>query len=163
VSEEIPLSPIGREQIHKLEYALLVGTMFRPEVLEELRNPAERLTWVDSLAVAAAAIARERAKMTVSQIAEDLGRSEATIRSHLTGKTKAGQLVRQTLEKFQREGVRIEFPQIQVRPVRDLTTVELEEVKARLEEEKKRADRLESLLSEIKNSMKEIIEKVEKS
>jgi len=163
VSEEIPLSPIGREQIHKLEYALLVGTMFRPEVLEELRNPAERLTWVDSLAVAAAAIARERAKMTVSQIAEDLGRSEATIRSHLTGKTKAGQLVRQTLEKFQREGVRIEFPQIQVRPVRDLTTVELEEVKARLEEEKKRADRLESLLSEIKNSMKEIIEKVEKA
>ncbi|MEM1584274.1 MAG: transcriptional regulator [Nitrososphaerota archaeon] len=163
MSEEIPLSPIGREQIHKLEYALLVGTMFRPEVLEELRNPAERLTWVDSLAVAAAAIARERAKMTVSQIAEDLGRSEATIRSHLTGKTKAGQLVRQTLEKFQREGVRIEFPQIQVRPVRDLTTVELEEVKARLEEEKKRADRLESLLSEIKNSMKEIIEKVEKA
>ncbi|MEM2015947.1 MAG: transcriptional regulator [Nitrososphaerota archaeon] len=163
MSEEISLSPIGREQIHKLEYALLVGTMFRPEVLEELRNPAERLTWVDSLAVAAAAIARERAKMTVSQIAEDLGRSEATIRSHLTGKTKAGQLVRQTLEKFQREGVRIEFPQIQVRPVRDLTTVELEEVKARLEEEKKRADRLESLLSEIKNSMKEIIEKVEKA
>ncbi|MEM3398940.1 MAG: transcriptional regulator [Nitrososphaerota archaeon] len=163
MSEEIPLSPIGREQIHKLEYALLVGTMFRPEVLEELRNPAERLTWVDSLAVAAAAIARERAKMTLSQIAEDLGRSEATIRGHLTGKTKAGQLVRQTLEKFQREGVRIEFPQIPVRPVRDLTTVELEEVKARLEEEKKRADRLESLLSEIKYSMKEIIEKIEKA
>lgn len=163
MSEEIPLSPIGREQIHKLEYALLVGTMFRPEVLEELKNPAERLTWVDSLAVAAAAIARERARMTVSQIAEDLGRSEATIRSHLTGKTKAGQLVRKTLEKFQREGVRIEFPQIPVKPVRDLTTVELEEAKARLEEEKKKSNRLESLLSEIANSLKEIIQKIEKA
>jgi predicted transcriptional regulator len=29
MSEEIPLSPIGREEIHKLEYALLVGTLFR--------------------------------------------------------------------------------------------------------------------------------------
>jgi predicted transcriptional regulator len=31
--------------------------------------------------------------MTVPQIAEELGRSEATIRNHLTKKTKAGQLV----------------------------------------------------------------------
>jgi predicted transcriptional regulator len=31
--------------------------------------------------------------MTVPQIAEELGKSEATIRNHLTKKTKAGQLV----------------------------------------------------------------------
>ncbi|RLI30434.1 MAG: transcriptional regulator, partial [Candidatus Hecatellales archaeon] len=76
---EVPLSPVGKEEIHRLESALLVGTLFRPEVLEELRDPTERLTWVDSLAVAAAALAREKAKMPVSRIAEELGRSEATI------------------------------------------------------------------------------------
>ena len=110
MSEEIPLSPVGREEIHKLEYSLLVGTLFRPEVLEELRNPSERLTWIDSLAVAASALAREKAKMSVSQIAEELGRTEATIRNHLQGKTKAGQLILKTYEDFVREGVKIGFP-----------------------------------------------------
>jgi len=152
MSEEIPLSPIGREEIHKLEYALLVGTLFRAEVLEELRNPSERLTWVDSLAVAAAAIAREKAKMTISQIAEDIGRTEATIRNHLTGKTKAGQLVRQTLEKFLREGVEIDLP----------STKELEEVKVKLEEERQKTQKLGILLQEVKNSLKDLIEKLEK-
>lgn len=80
---EIPLSPVGREQIHKLEAILLVNSILRPEVLEELRNPEERITWVDSLAVAAAALAREKAKMTVPRIAEEIGRTEATIRNHL--------------------------------------------------------------------------------
>lgn len=153
MSEEISLSPIGREQIHKLEYALLVGTLFRSEVLEELRNPSERLTWVDSLAVAAAALARERAKMTVSQIAEDIGRTEATIRNHLTGKTKAGQLVRQTLEKFLREGVKIELPSMK----------EIEETRVKLEEERQKSQKLEALIHEVKNSLKELIEKLEKT
>ncbi|MCD6538418.1 transcriptional regulator, partial [Candidatus Bathyarchaeota archaeon] len=72
---EISLSPIGKEQIHKLETILLVNSILRPEVLEELKDPEGRITWVDSLAVAAAALARERAKMSVSQIAEELGRT----------------------------------------------------------------------------------------
>jgi len=55
MSEEIPLSPVGREEIHKLESALLIASIFSPTVLEELENPKERLTWIDSLAVAAAA------------------------------------------------------------------------------------------------------------
>jgi len=152
MSEEISLSPIGREEIHKLEYALLVGTLFRAEVLEELRNPSERLTWVDSLAVAAAAIARQKAKMTISEIAEDIGRTEATIRNHLMGKTKAGQLVRQTLEKFLREGVKIDLP----------STKEFEEVKAKLEEERQKTQKLEILLQEVKNSLKDLLEKLEK-
>lgn len=50
---------MGRDEIHKLEAALLVGTLLSPEVIELLRGPEERLTWVDSLAVAAAALARE--------------------------------------------------------------------------------------------------------
>jgi len=108
---EVSLTPVGKEQIHRLESALLIGSILRPDVLEELRNPAERLTWVDSLAVAAAALAREKAKMTITQIAEELGRTEATIRNHIQGKTKAGQIVKETYEKFLREGVKIELPE----------------------------------------------------
>ncbi|AIU69407.1 hypothetical protein TEU_03075 [Thermococcus eurythermalis] len=95
---EVPLNPIGREEIHRLESILLFATLFRPEVIELIKDPAERLTWVDSLAVAAGAIAREKAGMTTSEIAEELGRTEATIRKHLKGETKAGQLVRETYE-----------------------------------------------------------------
>ncbi|MEM0079767.1 MAG: transcriptional regulator [Nitrososphaerota archaeon] len=152
MSEEISLTPIGREQIHKLETALLISTILSPEVIEELKNPAERLTWVDSLAVAAAALAREKAKMTITQIAEDIGRSEATIRNHLTGKTKAGQLIRQTYERFLREGVKIEIP----------STKELEELKRKLEEEKKKIEILENTLKDVKESLKQLMEKLEK-
>jgi probable regulatory domain-containing protein len=95
---EVPLNPVGREEIHRLESVLLFATLFRPEVIELIKDPAERLTWVDSLAVAAGAIAREKAGMTVSEMAEELGRTEATIRKHLKGETKAGQLVRETYE-----------------------------------------------------------------
>jgi len=95
---EVPLNPIGREEIHRLESILLFATLFRPEVIELIKDPAERLTWVDSLAVAAGALAREKAGMTVREIAEELGRTEATIRKHLKGETKAGQLVRETYE-----------------------------------------------------------------
>lgn len=154
MNEEISLSPLGKEQIHKLEAALLISTIFRSDVLEELKNSSERLTWVDSLAVAAAAIARERAKMTVSQIAEDIGRSEVTIRNHITGKTKAGQLVRQTLERFAKEGVNIGLPSI--------STKELDELKKQLEEEREKSKKLEALISEVKNLLNVLIEKIEK-
>lgn len=97
---EVPLNPIGREEIHRLESILLFATLFRPEVIELIKDPAERLTWVDSLAVAAGAIAREKAGMTTGEIAEELGRTEATIRKHLKGETKAGQLVRETYEQI---------------------------------------------------------------
>ena len=95
---QLNFNPIGREEIHKLETALLVGTLFRPEVMEEIRNSSERLTWVDSLAVSAGALARSKAGMTVSEIAEELGRTEATIREHLKGESKAGKLVIETYE-----------------------------------------------------------------
>lgn len=94
----VPLNPLGRGEIHRLESMLLFATLFRPEVIELIKDPAERLTWVDSLAVAAGAIAREKSGMTVREIAEELGRTEATIRKHLKGETKAGQLVRETYE-----------------------------------------------------------------
>ncbi len=145
--EEVPLKPIGREEIHKLESALLVGTLFRSEVLEALKNPEERLTWVDSLAVAAGALAREKAGMSVSEIAEDLGRSESTIRNHLTGKTKAGKLVRETYERFAREGVKIEI-------------LEAEKLSRELEEEKKKREELEKKLNMVKETLNNLIQKL---
>ena len=145
--EEVPLKPIGREEIHKLESALLVGTLFRSEVLEALKNPEERLTWVDSLAVAAGALAREKAGMSVSEIAEDLGRSESTIRNHLTGKTKAGKLVRETYDRFAREGVKIEI-------------LEAEKISKELEEERKKREELEKKLNMIKDVLNDLIRKI---
>ena len=100
--QEIPLKPLTRQEIHKLETALLFYTMLRKDVFEKIRDPSERVTWVDSLAVAAGAWARYKAGLTVRQIAEELGRTEATIREHLEGKTKAGALVKETYELLAR-------------------------------------------------------------
>lgn len=95
---KIPFSPVTREEIHRLESILLFATLFRPEVFEMIKSSAERLTWVDSLAVAAGALAREKAKMSVREIAEELGRVEQSVRNHLKGESKAGKLVKQTYE-----------------------------------------------------------------
>lgn len=163
--EEISLSPVGRQQIHKLESALLLGTLFRPEALEALRNPEERLTWVDSLAVAAAAIARERAKMTVSQIAEELGRSEQTVRNHIQAKTKAGLFVKETLQRFMKEGVKIQlpasiFPEPPVQPLSAEASAEMERLRqeveslrSRLDEEQGERRRAEEELASLKQAV----------
>ncbi|MEM0050272.1 MAG: transcriptional regulator [Candidatus Bathyarchaeia archaeon] len=155
MSEEIPLTPIGREQIHRLEAALLINSIMRPEVLEELKNPEERLTWVDSLAVAAAALAREKGKMPISQIAEELGRTETTIRSHLQGRTKAGQIVRETYEKMAREGIKIQLPTL-------VSTEELQRLKSELEEERKRRQELQNLLKELHNALSQALSQIER-
>jgi probable regulatory domain-containing protein len=101
VSEvEVPLKPLGREDIQKLEAVLLLGTVSRKDVIEKMRSadPKDRITWIDSLAVAAGALAREKAGMSTPRIADELGRGEQTVRAHLTGKTEAGKLVRETYE-----------------------------------------------------------------
>jgi probable regulatory domain-containing protein len=98
MNEEIPLNPIGKKDIHKLEATLLTATLLRPEVLDIIRSSSERITWIDSLAIVAAALAREKAGMTITQIAEELGRTEQTIRKHLKEESKAGQLVKETYE-----------------------------------------------------------------
>lgn len=150
----MPLSPVGREQIHKLESTLLVNSILRPEVLEELKNPEERITWVDSLAVAAAALAREKAKMPVSQIAEELGRTEATIRNHLQGKTRAGRIVRETYERMAREGVSIAIPA-------PPSSEEISRLKAELEEERKRRREMRRLLEDVKAALTQLINRME--
>ena len=161
MSEEIPLTPMGREQIHKLESALLIGSILRPDIIEVLKNPEERLTWVDSLAVAAAALAREKAKMSIPQIAEDIGRSEGTIRNHLHGKTKAGQVVRETYERFVKEGVNIQLPEIFTGPTKPLDVSEKDEeinrLKKELDESQRKVNELRSVLSEAVDKLSQVI------
>lgn len=148
---EIPLKPITRQEIHKLETALLLGTLFRKDVIERIRKAEDRLTWLDSLAVAAGALAREKAGIPVSSIADELGRSEVTIRNHLTGKTEAGKLVRETLEMIRRGKL-------------DVTTAllaatspeELAKLKEELEKERKAKAKLEEKISELKSKIEKL-------
>ena len=95
---EIPLKPLGRQDIHRLETYLLIGTLLRSDVIERIKSAEDRLTWIDSLAVAAGALARQKSGMPIPRIAEELGRSEGTIRNHLNRKTEAGKLVWETYE-----------------------------------------------------------------
>lgn len=178
MSEEVPLTPVGREQIHRLESALLIASIFSPTVLKELENPTERLTWIDSLAVAAAALAREKARMTVPQIADELGRSEATIRNHLQGKTKAGQIVRETYERFLKEGAKIPAPLELFRekyaPLAEGEEVEklrseiealknqLDDYKSQVKTYKSRLEEYEKKLSDAKKVLSSIAEVVNK-
>ncbi len=132
---EVPLRPVSREDIRRLETALLIASLFTPEVIELLKS-GERLTWIDSLATAAGALAREKAGMTLREIAEELGKTEATIRKHLKGETKAGQIVLKTYEKFMKEGVKIEipFPGTVETPEVEKLRKEIEELKKQIEE-----------------------------
>lgn len=164
---EVPLSPVGREQIHRLEAALLIGSILRPDVLEELRNAEERLTWVDSLAVAAAALAREKAKMAVSQIADEIGRSESTIRVHLQGRTKAGQIVKETYERFSKEGVDVKLPEIFPQKVATLDRSKLEEevkeLRSKLEDERKKFEEFRERVKSLAEDMSRLLEELRRS
>jgi len=146
---EIPLKPLSKSDIHKLETALIIATLLREDVFKKIKESTERLTWIDSLAVAAGALARSRAGMRAEQIADDLGRTEATIRRHLSGKTEAGKLVQETFERFSREGVKIEFP--------SALSEELESFKRELSEERRKREELEAKLEEVREKVKELI------
>jgi probable regulatory domain-containing protein len=154
---QIPLNPVGKQDIHKLESILLTATLFRPEVLDMIRTSAERLTWVDSLAVAAGALAREKAGMTLSQIAEELGRTEQTIKKHLKEETKAGQLIRETYETIKnlvKEGRNINdvFPVIALGNAKEL--------KEEVEKLKKEKEEVKQALAKIKEEIETLVTKL---
>ena len=152
----VPLRPTSKREIQQLETALIIGTIYRPEVLELIRDPLERATWVDSLAVAAAALAREKAGYTIPQIAEELGRSETSIRAHLHGKTKAGKLVRETYELLAKGQLKLVVPFVAgAQPVKP---EELQELMKAKEKVRELEDRLRALEEE-NRKLREQLEK----
>ncbi len=139
----VPLTPISKKDIQRLEMALIIATLYSPEVLELIRDPIERATWVDSLAVAAAALARSKAGYPISKIAEEVGRSETMIRAHLGGKTKAGKLVLKTYEKLLKGELKIVIPFLAK------TAAVPKEVEEKIKEYENKIEQLEKQNSEL--------------
>jgi probable regulatory domain-containing protein len=156
---EVRLKPMGREDIQKLEAILLLGTVSRRDVIEKMRSadPKDRMTWIDSLAVAAGALAREKAGMNVPRIADELGRGEQTIRSHLTGKTEAGRLVRETYEMLLRGEKVLAFMLEDIGPSRE----ELEKLKNELEQERREKAELQEKLITLQNKIENVMKILE--
>ncbi len=149
----IPLKPMGKEEIHKLEYSLLISSLIEvltdPKFVEQLKDPKDRLTWIDSIATAAAALAREKAGMTLSEIAEDIGRTEATIKKHLKGETEAGKIVLEAYKKLEKGEIDDTLSVI----------LGLKKVEG-LDEVKELLNKASSLLDEASKHLKEAIEKL---
>ncbi len=144
---EVPVKPVSKREIKQLEAMLIIGTLFRPDVLQAALSKEEFLTWVDSLAVAAAALAMEKAGYSIRQIAEELGRTEATIRRHLRGETKAGKLVRETYEMLVRGELKLAVPIVSPEAEEELKKLQ-EQVKQLEEELSKTRDEFEKLRKE---------------
>ncbi|MCE4614718.1 MAG: hypothetical protein F7B60_04225 [Desulfurococcales archaeon] len=67
MSTVIPLKPLGKEDIRKLELALIFSTLFRRDFVEKIKDAHVRLAWSDSLVVATGALAGERAGYTTTK------------------------------------------------------------------------------------------------
>jgi len=151
---EIPVKPVGRQDIHKLETYLLIGTLLRKDVIERIKNAEDRLTWIDSLAVAAGALAREKAGMPVTEIADELGRSEVTIRNHLNKKTEAGKLVWETYEMLVKG---------QIDPVAAVLSAagDIEKFKEELDKVVKERDELKEKVKQLEEESKKLRDRLE--
>jgi probable regulatory domain-containing protein len=119
-------------------------------------NPKDRITWIDSLAVAAGALAREKAGMTITRIADELGRGEQTVKAHLTGKTEAGKLVKETYEMLVRGEKVLTFI---VREAEEAS--EVEKLKAEVEREKREKAELQRRLSEAQDKLRNAVKALE--
>ncbi|MGC8947926.1 MAG: transcriptional regulator [Thermoprotei archaeon] len=149
---EIPLKPIGKENIRKLELALILGTLFRSDVLESIKIAEDKVTWLDSLIIAAGALARERGGLSISKIAEELGRTETTIRNHLAGKTEAGKIIRETYEKLLKSGtLELQLP---------LASQQFDELKRQNEELERQNKALNEKLNKIRNIIEQLLKEI---
>ncbi len=157
--KNIPLNPLGKNDIKKLETFLIIGTLYRPEVLELIKDPNEKSTWVDSLAIAAAAYARYKAGMPISLIADELGRSEETIRNHISGKTKAGSLIIDTYEKLKSGQLNLIISFNSSKELEDLKN-QMKNLREEIEKLRKERDDLKNIINQkdemIKNLQIEI-------
>ncbi len=162
----IPLVPTSKTEIDKLEHVLILGTLFRPEILELIKDPVEKVTWVDSLAIAAGALAREKAGYTIREIADELGRTEQTIRKHLKGETKAGKLVGETYEMLKRGELNIEevekFLEAVVRKEELEKLTDIKKLEEEIEKLKSENEQLAAKLEKVKEKLKEVLSELEK-
>ena len=142
--KSIPLNPLGKNDIKKLETFLIIGTLYRPEILELIKDPNESSTWIDSLAIAAAAYARYKAGMPISLIADELGRSEESIRDNISGKTKAASLIIETYEK-------IKLGQLNLILSFNSSNKELDDLKNQVKNLKEEIEKLKMERDELKN------------
>ncbi|MEM1540925.1 MAG: hypothetical protein QXJ07_06070, partial [Candidatus Bathyarchaeia archaeon] len=160
---EVPLKPLGREDIQKLEAVLLLGTVSRKDVIEKMRSadPKDRITWIDSLAVAAGALAREKAGLTIARIADELGRGEQTVRAHLTGKTEAGKLVRETYEMLLKGEKVLTFivKEAEAQPSKE----EIEKLKAEIEKERLAKAELQERFNKVQSKIEGAIKALEEA
>ncbi len=154
---EVPLKPLGKQDIKKLELALILGTLLRGDVLKKAIEVHDKLTWLDSLLVAAGALARERAGIPVYKIAEELGRTEATIRNHLQEKTEAGKLVKKTYDELvEKKGVlEIKLPEIGL-----ATEAEINELREKVKALEEENAALKAKISYIKDELQAILSKL---
>lgn len=118
-AEQVPLKPVGKEEIRKLEIAIFFTAFSSEEFTQTLLQERRHLTWIDSLYIAAAAFARDRAGVPASKIAEELGVTEETVRSHIKGETKAGQLVKAAYEKVAKEGFKLQVSSQEAEKLKD--------------------------------------------
>ena len=142
--KSIPLNPLGKNDIKKLETFLIIGTLYRPEILELIKDPNESSTWIDSLAIAAASYARYKAGMPISLIADELGRSEESIRDNISGKTKAASLIIETYEK-------IKLGQLNLILSFNSSNKELDNLKDQVKNLKEEIEKLKMERDELKN------------
>ncbi len=150
---EIPVTPLSRREMKQLEAALIIGTVLRKDVLQAIISREEITTWLDSLAVAAAAFAMDKAGYPLSQIANELGRTEATIRKHLKGETKAGQLIKETYEMLIRGELKMSIPIAGV--TEDINKL-VSEVESLRKENSLLKDRLNEIMNIVSNSLSEL-------
>ncbi|MCI4462324.1 MAG: transcriptional regulator [Thermogladius sp.] len=153
---DVPLTPFGAREEQKLEAALIVGTLYSPEVVELLKDPVEKTTWLESLAVAAAAFAKYKAGKPVSKIAEEVGRSEQTVRAHIQGKTKAGKLVISTYEKLKSGTLKLVVPfsgELQITGVKEGSEKEKEELARKATELEKKVSELQGEVERLRKEL----------
>jgi len=112
------------------------------------------------LAVAAGALAREKAGMNVPRIADELGRGEQTIRSHLTGKTEAGRLVRETYEMLVRGEKVLSF---MIREAEAPSKEDVEKLKLELEKERKEKAELQERLGKLQSKIEDAVKALEEA
>ncbi|GAB6148361.1 hypothetical protein [Stetteria hydrogenophila] len=158
----IPVKPTTAKEVRELEVALIIASLFRPDVLKQIMDPSEFTTWVDSLAVAAGALAREKAGYPIRKIAEELGRTEATIRRHLAGETKAGSIVKETYSMLAKGKIKLAVPVHEGSIAKELEECrsKIEALNQEVEKLKAERDELKAKINELEEAKKKLEEKI---